>query len=314
MSRFNQLLTLCFPLLALVAGFVGYSHAEAFSFVLPHLKLALGLIMFGMGATLKSEDFERVLRRPREIAIGTAAQYLIMPLTAWGLARGLGFSPEIAVGFLLLGACPGGTASNVIAYLARADVALSVSLTTVSTMLAPLLTPLIVWALAGQWMSIEVGGLFLSIAQIVLLPVMLGIIAQRYLTVVMRWLLPVLPLFSIAVIVCVVGAVIGKSADRIATTGALVMLGVVLHNGMGLLLGYGAGRLNRMSVNARRTLAIEVGMQNSGLAAALAAVHFAPEAAIPAALFSAWHNLTGPALAAFWATRRPPTATLKKEL
>jgi BASS family bile acid:Na+ symporter len=304
MERLTRLLTLCFPLLALAAGGLGYLQPESFAFVLPHVKLALGLIMFGMGATLRPEDFREVARRPREVVVGIVAQFSVMPLLAWVIARALGFSPEVSVGFLLLGACPGGTASNVIAYLARADVALSVSLTTVSTILAPVLTPLIVWALAGRWMPIEVGPLFLSIAQIVLLPVVLGVLAQRWAAPLIRWLLPILPLFSIVVIVAVVGAVIGKSAELIAQVAFWVLLGVALHNGLGLLLGHAAGRFANMPEKSRRTLAIEVGMQNSGLAAALAIAHFSPQAAVPAALFSAWHNLTGPALAAWWSRKR----------
>ncbi|MDP0499321.1 MAG: bile acid:sodium symporter family protein [Verrucomicrobiota bacterium JB022] len=303
-QRLSTFLTLSFPLWALLFAVIGYNQPTAFAFVLPHLSLALGLIMFGMGATLTVEDLRRVAQRPREVALGVAAQFTIMPLLAYGIARGLGFEPDLAIGFLLLGCCPGGTASNVIAYLARADVALSVSMTTVATLCAPLLTPLIIWALGGHWMQIDGGALFLSIVQIVVAPVALGLLARRFAAPLMARLTLVLPLFSVAIIVLVVGAVVGKAADAIHAVGLLVLLGVALHNGLGLAFGYLTGRLGKLGPAQRRALAIEVGMQNSGLATALAVAHFSPAAAVPAALFSAWHNLSGPALAAWW-SRRP---------
>ncbi len=306
LARLVRFFSLSFPLWALLAGVIGFLRPETFAFVLPHIKLALGLIMFGMGATLTTDDLRRVVQKPRAVGIGVAGQFLIMPLLALGIAKTFGFGPGLAIGFILLGACPGGTSSNVIAYLARADVALSVTMTTASTLLAPLLTPAIVWLLAGAWMQVDIVGLFWSITQIVLLPVALGVLARKYAGALLDKVNAVLPLFSIAVIVLIVGAVIGKSSDTIAAIALAVVGGVALHNGLGLALGYGLGKATRLPITQRRTLSIEVGMQNSGLAAALAVAHFLPEypeAAVPAALFSAWHNLTGPALAAYWSRK-----------
>lgn len=352
LRKISAVASVTFAFWALAAALVGYDEPQTFQFVLPYIKLGLGVIMFGMGATLKPEDFLRVFSRPKEVLIGVGAQFLIMPLLAWLLVKAFSFGPELAVGFLLLGACPGGTASNVMAYLAKADVALSVTMTSVTTFMAPLITPAIVWLLAGREMDVQFWSLFLSILQIVFIPLLLGLVVnwnglQRliprgHLTatilvglgilslavavgmghdvtgktlLVFSVLLAlcfgygterftgILPLLSIATIVLIVGAVVGKSAPTLHQTGMLVIAGVCLHNGFGLFFGYGLAGLFRLAVSQRRTIAIEVGMQNSGLAAALAVAHFSPEAAVPAALFSVWHNLSGPVVASIWSRK-----------
>jgi len=282
--------------------FAGWSlwNPETFLWVLPNIKWMLSVIMFGMGMTLSTSDFERVFQRPRDVFAGAAAQFLIMPLLAYGLARALRLSDELAVGLILLGCCPGGTASNVITFLAHGDVALSVSMTTVSTLLAPLLTPLLMFLLAGRWMHIDTAALFLSIVQIVLLPVLLGTAANHFFGQKLKKVQPLLPVISIVTILLIVGAVIGKDADPLLHMAPVVMTAVILHNGGGLLLGWSSGMALKTGTPQKRALAIEVGMQNSGLAVALAIAHFSPEAALPAALFSVWHNISGPALATFW--------------
>ncbi|MBU3057855.1 bile acid:sodium symporter family protein [Pseudomonas indica] len=260
----------------------------------------LGLIMFGMGLTLKTKDFREVVRRPLWVLLGVAAQFLIMPGLAWLLCQVLGLPPEIAVGVILVGCCPGGTASNVITWFSRGDVALSVSITAVTTLLAPLVTPALIWLLASAWLPVKFGALFMSILQIVLLPIVLGLIAQRLLGKRVHHVVDVLPLVSVVSIVIIVAAVVAASQAKIAESGLLIMAVVVLHNSLGLGLGYLIGHLFGLPLAQRKTLSIEVGMQNSGLGAALASAHFSPLAAVPSALFSVWHNLSGALLATIY--------------
>ncbi|BAP80282.1 bile acid transporter family protein [Pseudomonas sp. MT-1] len=257
----------------------------------------LGLIMFGMGLTLKAADFAEVARRPLWVALGVGAQFLIMPALAWGLCTLLGLPAEIAVGVILVGCCPGGTASNVIAWFSRGDVALSVAITAVTTLLAPLVTPALIWLLASAWLPVNFGALFMSIVQIVLLPIVLGLIARRLLGDRVHQVVDILPLVSVVSIVIIVAAVVAASQAKIAESGLLIMAVVVLHNSLGLGIGYLVGRLFGLPLAQRKTLSIEVGMQNSGLGAALASAHFSPLAAVPSALFSVWHNLSGALLA-----------------
>ena len=237
---------------------------------------------------------------PLRVLIGVLAQFLIMPGLAWLLCQVLRLPPEVAVGVILVGCCPGGTASNVMTWFARGDLALSVAITAVTTLLAPLVTPALIWLLASAWLPVQFGALFMSILQVVLLPIALGLIAQRLLGVRVRHLVEVLPLVSVVSIVIIVAAVVAASQAKIAESGLLIMAVVVLHNGLGLALGYLAGKLFGMPLAQRKTLSIEVGMQNSGLGAALASAHFSPLAAVPSALFSVWHNLSGSLLAALF--------------
>lgn len=260
----------------------------------------LGLIMFGMGLTLKPEDFREVARRPVAVLIGVLAQFIIMPGTAWLLCQVFSLPPEVAVGVILVGCCPGGTASNVITWFARGDLALSVAITSVTTLLAPLVTPALIWLLASEWLPVSFSAMFVSILKMVLLPIILGLVAQRLLGERVKTAVDVLPLISVVSIVAIVAAVVAASQAKIAESGLLIMAVVVLHNGIGLALGYLAGRLFGMPLAQRKTLSIEVGMQNSGLGAALASAHFSPLAAVPSALFSVWHNLSGPLLATLY--------------
>lgn len=285
--------------------------ASAVAFFVPPLAvlteyttLLLGIIMFGMGLTLTGSDFARVFRRPAGVALGVAGQFTIMPLVAFVLALALRLPPELAAGVILLGCCPGGTASNVITYLARGDVSLSVSMTAVSTVLAPLLTPLLMLLLAGSWLPVDAGGLFISIVQIVLLPVAAGVAVNTFFGGAVRRVRPALPLMSVAGIIVIVAGIVAASADSLLTVGPLVLLVVVLHNLAGYALGYGVGSALGIAPSQRRAMVVEVGMQNSGLAAALATTFFGPVAALPGAVFSVWHNISGPALATFW-SRRP---------
>lgn len=294
-----------FALLVLAGGIVGLAAPEQASLVAPHISLLLGVIMFGMGLTMRPVDFAIVAKHPKAVVLGVLAQYTVMPLLGWGIAHALGLPPLLVVGMVLVGSSPGGTASNVIVYLSRGDVALSVAMTSISTLLAPVLTPLLVLGLAGSALPVPAGDLFVSILQVVLVPVLAGLLLRMAARRFVERILPVLPLVSVVGIVVVVAGVVGANADAVLSTGLLVALAVVLHNSLGLGLGYLVGAVLKLPETARRAVGVEVGMQNSGLAAALATAHFAPLAALPGALFSVWHNISGALVATYWA-RRPP--------
>ena len=265
----------------------------------------LGAVMFGMGLSLRGRDFALVLRRPRDVAVGVAAQFVCMPLLAWALSKALHLPPELALGVVLVGACPGGTASNVIAYLAKGDVALSVTMTACSTLLAPLATPAIVLLLAGKSIDVNAVAMFLSIVKIVIAPIVVGVAVNELLPRFAARIRRAMPAFSTIVVAVIVAGVVAAGVTRIREAAGIVALAVVLHNALGMALGWGVGRLFRMDAARRRTLAIEVGMQNSGLAVSLAAMHFAsmPLAAVPGALFSVWHNVSGALFANLCARR-----------
>ena len=261
----------------------------------------LGVIMFGMGLTLSPHDFRIVLSRPKDILIGCLAQFTVMPLLAWGLTWIFSLPKELALGVILVGCCPGGTASNVITYLAKGDLALSVGMTATSTLLAPILTPLLVWLMAGTMVDVDTLGMLQSIIYVVIAPIIIGLLCQRYLPQATKSVVPYLPAFSSIVIALVVGIIVSHNADRLLVGGLIVILVVMAHNLLGLSIGFLLGRLLRLPKPKCVAVSIEVGMQNSGLASSLAVLHFAayPLATIPGAIFSVWHNISG-ALAAKW--------------
>ena len=260
---------------------------------------ALAAVMLGMGLTLTHRDVLALRHGGRTLLLGVALQYVVMPLGAWGIAMFLGLPKLLALGVILVGACPGGTASNVVAYLARGDVALSVGMTTVSTLLSPLLTPLWIWILASTWLAIDPLPLLWTVTKIVLLPVVVGILLRRVWQPSPWFFEGVLPLVSMFIIAWIVGVIVGLNHGQRHVAG-LVVLAVVVHNALGLTLGYWGSRLRKLPLRHCRTVALEVGMQNSGLAVALAVAHFGPVAAVPGAVFSVWHNVTGPLLASIW--------------
>jgi len=256
--------------------------------------------MFGMGVTLTGEDFKRVVLRPQDVALGFLAQYGIMPFTGFALAKILGLEPLLAAGVVLVGSCPGGTASNVITYLARGDVALSVAMTSVSTFFSPILTPVLTYLFAGQWISVPVLDLFKSTAQIILMPVAFGLSVRSLLGDKVKDAIEILPMVSSAAIVFIVGVIVAANAEDIGNVGLKTGIAVVLHNALGLGLGFYVAKLVGMENSKARAVSIEVGMQNSGLGVALANAHFAPLAGLPSAIFSVWHNISGSALAWWW--------------
>jgi BASS family bile acid:Na+ symporter len=266
----------------------------------------LGLIMFGMGLTLKVEDFRVVLTHPKDVLMGCLAQFTIMPLLAWMLTKVFQLPAELAIGVILVGCCPGGTASNVITFLAKGDLALSVGMTAVSTVLAPLLTPLLTLLLAGEMVDVDTWGMLQSILYVVIAPILAGFLIQKYFPAFTRKAVPYLPAFSTLMITAVVAIVVSHNASKLLTGGLVVVLVVVLHNLGGLGTGYLLGRLLGMSEAKRRAISIEVGMQNSGLATSLAALHFAayPMATIPGAVFSVWHNISGALVARLFSAKK----------
>lgn len=290
-------------LFVLLIGVVGAVRPQTLTWVGPYVGWLLGVVMFGMGMTLTFQDFKRVLQRPWEVLLGVVAQFLIMPLAAWFLVWLFALPPELAIGVVLVGTCPGGTASNVISYLAKGDVALSVSMTMATTLLAPVVTPTLTWLLAGSWIEVSFTAMMISIAQMVLLPLLLGLTAHHFFERTVEKILPVMPVVSVVTIVLLVGGVVALGAESLLDVGLLMAAIVVLHNAFGLVLGYGMARLFRLDSKKARTVSIEVGMQNSGMAASLAVLYFSPAAAIPGAIFSVWHNISGSIVANYFARR-----------
>lgn len=297
--------TLLLPLWALLGSLLAFAHPEPLVGLKPWIVPLLGLVMFGMGVTLTAGQFREVLRRPRLVALGAALQFGIMPLAAWAIGHLMGLPAALLVGLVLVGASPGGTASNVICYLARGDLALSITLTTVSTLLAVVLTPLLTLLYVGERVPVPAGDMLVSILQVVLVPVALGVLVNRMAGQRIAGLQRLFPLVSVGAIVLIIAIIVALNRGSLAAMGPAAALAVVLHNGVGLASGYGLARLAGQDETRARTLAIEVGMQNSGLAVALAVKYFSTAAALPGAIFSVWHNLSGSALAAWW-SRRPP--------
>ncbi|MEV6263535.1 bile acid:sodium symporter family protein [Streptomyces sp. NPDC051784] len=292
-----------FPVLVLAAGVAGLVTPGTFDGWAESVPYLLGIVMFCMGLTMTPLDFRGVARRPWAVAIGLVAHYVIMPGLGWAIAHLLGLPPQLAAGLILVGCAPSGTASNVVTFLARGDVALSVSVATVSTLVAPLVTPPLTLLLAGAYLPVDAGSMITDILKTVLLPVLGGLVVRLLAGRLVDRVLGFMPWLSSLAIAAIVCAVVAGSAGTIKSAAVTVLVAVVLHNGLGLALGYGAGKLSGLGRPASRAMAFEVGMQNSGLAASLATAHFSPLAALPAAVFSVWHNISG-ALVAAWMSHR----------
>ncbi|MGW8311537.1 MAG: bile acid:sodium symporter family protein [Thiogranum sp.] len=293
-------LTRAFPLWALAFATLAWSRPELFTSHKPAIVPLLALVMFGMGLTLRADDFRRVLARPATVGLGVLLQYGCMPLFAWLIALSLKLDPLLLTGMVLVGTCPGGTASNVICYLAGGDVALSITLTAVSTLLSVVMTPLLCLLYIDTAVGVPAVAMLLSILKIVIAPVVAGILLNRWFHDRLEPLRHRFPLLSVAAIVWIIAIIVALNQPRFDDLGWLLVVAVMAHNTLGLLAGYAVARALGHDRRISRTLAIEVGMQNSGLAVALAIKFFAPAAALPGALFSVWHNLSGSLLAARW--------------
>ena len=259
----------------------------------------LMIVMFGMGLTLRLEDFKLVFTRPKDILIGCLSQFTIMPLLAFALGKIFGLETGLLAGVILVGTCPGGTSSNVITYLSKGDVALSVGMTSVNTLLAPVLTPAITYLLLRTSVHVDVLSMFLSIVKVVLVPIALGFIINKFFGKFTQKIVAILPAVSVIAICLIVAAVVSHNAQKILTTGTIVFVVVILHNLLGYACGFLLGKLLRLPVPKTKALSVEIGMQNSGLATSLAGTAF-PDlamATVPGAIFSVWHNISGAILA-----------------
>lgn len=292
-----------FAIWVLIIAALAFFIPGQFLWIGPYISILLGVIMFGMGMTLTLKDFGEVLKQPKSVLIGVLSQIIVMPLLAYALAKGLNLSAEIAIGVILVGSCPGGTASNVMIFLAKGNTALSVAVTSVSTLLAPILTPAIIYIFASEWLEVSASTMFMSVVNIVLLPIILGLIVQFFLKEQAKKSADVMPLVSVIAIVMIVAAVVAGSKEQIIQSGLLIFAVVILHNGLGYLFGFFIAKLFKLNYADQKAISIEVSMQNSGLGAALAAADFSPLAAVPSAIFSFWHNISGPLLATYWARK-----------
>ncbi|WP_020008776.1 bile acid:sodium symporter family protein [Salinicoccus albus] len=296
-GKLSQFVGNTFGIWVILFAVVSFMFPEGFMWIGGYINLLLGIIMFGMGLTLKLEDFKRVLKVPKTVLVTVLLQYTIMPLVALGLVFLFQLPPELAVGVILVGCTPGGTSSNVMTFLAKGNTALSVTATAVSTLLAPILTPALTLLLASAWLPVSFMDMFMTILQIVLVPIALGLVARYLLGDYVEKGIQVLPLVSVIGIVGVVAAVVSGNTEAIVQSGLLIFAVVILHNLLGYLIGFIMGRVLRFDLSDQKAVSIEVGMQNSGLAAALSAAHFSPLSAVPAALFSVWHNISGSLIA-----------------
>lgn len=262
----------------------------------------LMIVMFGMGLTIKPEDFAVVFLHPKDVLIGCVAQFTVMPILAYGLSRLFGLDPALTAGVVLVGTCPGGTSSNVITYFSKGDVPLSVGMTSVNTLLAPVLTPAITYFLLKTTVQVDVMSMFMSIVQVILIPIILGFVMNKLLGKFTQKLVTALPLVSTIAICLIVGAVVSHNAEKIFESGLLILIVVILHNTFGYICGFGVGKLFKMPLEKIKALSIEIGMQNSGLATSLAASSFPnlAMATVPGAVFSVWHNISGAILAAVY--------------
>lgn len=298
-SRVSSFLSRYIGIVIIIFSIFAFIYPSGFEWATNYTAWFLGIAMFGMGLTIKWDDFKNIFSHKRDVLLGCIAQYTIMPLSAWALAVLFNLGPDLAIGVILVGCCPGGTASNVITYIARGDVALSVGMTTVSTLIAPLMTPLLVVVLGGAWIQVPFFAMILSVVKIILIPVMLGIVLNKIFNQHIEKIKGVLPLISVIAIVMIIAGIVAKNTTKIISCGILVLVVVVIHNLCGLIVGFIIAKMAKLEYSKATAVAIEVAMQNSGLAVSLAMINFAtnPLATLPGAIFSVWHNISGSILA-----------------
>lgn len=294
-AKISSFLTRFIGVVIIIFSVFSFFVPSAFAWTTNYTSVFLGVAMFGMGLTIKMGDFQVVFSHPKEIILGCICQYTIMPLCAWGLAVLLHLDPDLALGVILVGCCPGGTASNVITYIAGGDVPLSVGMTIVSTLIAPLMTPFLVYVLAGAWVEVSFVAMVISVVKVILIPVLLGILIRSLFGKQIQKISDVLPLISVVSIVMIISGIVANNNEKIVSCGLLVLGVVMLHNLCGLGIGLVLANVFHVEYNKATAIAIEVGMQNSGLAVSLATANFAanPLATLPGAIFSVWHNISG---------------------
>ncbi|MGN0158402.1 MAG: bile acid:sodium symporter family protein [Brotaphodocola sp.] len=303
----SSLLTKYIGVIIIFFSILSFFWQDGFAWTTKYTSIFLGVAMFGMGLTIKSGDFQVVFSRPKEVIIGCIAQYTVMPLVAWILAVVFHLPEDLVIGVILVGCCPGGTASNVITYIAGGDVALSVGMTIVSTLAAPIMTPMLVYVLAGAWVEVSFWAMVLSVVKVILVPVLFGVLIRSLFGRQIQKISEMLPIISVVSIVMIISGIVANNAEKIVSCGVLVLCVVALHNLFGMGLGLMAAKLLKVEYSRATAIAIEVGMQNSGLAVSLATANFAanPLATLPGAIFSVWHNISG---SVFAGIRRRRTA------
>ncbi|MBM4761220.1 bile acid:sodium symporter family protein [Bacillus sp. B15-48] len=305
MNQISQLANKYFSVISVLFAIAAFVWHENFVWLGSYITTLLMIVMFGVGMTLKPVDFKLVISKPKPVIIGVLAQFTIMPLLAFGIAVLFKLPPELAAGIILVGCVPGGTSSNVMVYLAKGNTALSIAMTSLSTLLAPILTPTLLYLLAGQWMPVDPIGMFVSIIKVIILPIALGLFIQKLAPQVVEKGGALLPLISVIAIALVCAAVVSGNRDNIAASGLIIFVTVLIHNYSGLFVGYMVGVLLKLDAETRRALSIEVGIQNAGLGVSLAKVHFAasPLTALPGAVAVTLHVINGSILASYWARK-----------
>lgn len=303
LEKLAQFICRNMTLWVVLISIIAFYNPAPFKPIGKYISYMLGIIMLGMGLTMSVEDFRLVLTRPKDVFYGVFFRYLIMPLVGFGVAKMLGLSPALAAGMVLLGACPSGTGSNVMTYIAKGDTALSVTVSSVNTILAPVLTTYIFSWLAGAMIPIDIGALLLDIVKIVLIPVGVGVGLHAVAPRLVDKLTKVVPAVSVIFIIAIMSSVVALNAAKMATMALVLCLAVAIHNIAGLSLGFYAGRMVGMSEKKSRAVTFEIGMENSGLAVALALAHLDPMAALPAAVMTVWEYMTGSMLASYWGNK-----------
>lgn len=304
-DKISNLVSKNMTILIVLIGVYSFFVPTTFSWVQPKMGNILSIMMFGVGMTISIEQFKFVLERPKDIFIGAIGQYTIMPIIAFSLSRILNLSPELTLGLILVGCCPGGISSNIMTFISKGDVALSVSLTTVSTLLAPIATPIITLLLANSQIEISIYAMFISIIKTVILPIILAIVCSKIIPKISEVMIKVLPLLSSILLMLLVSGSISASIDSIKTSGLLVLIAVMIHHTIGLMLGYFLGYKSGFSEEKRRAVCLEVGMQNSGLAITLGFAHFSPVVAMVGALSGPFQTVISAILGNYWSSKNP---------
>lgn len=309
LARFNRLFPLWALLISLLAFFLNAPFAALSTAIVP----LLATVMFMMGLTLTKADIERIVKDPKPILVGVILQFVLMPVLALTFSKMFQLSNQLTIGMVLVGSCAGGTASNVVCYLAKGDVALSISMTMVSTLVGVIATPLLCAFYLSETVSVDRLALLFSLVQIVFIPVVLGFACKFFLNDLANRVETLIPTLSVLLILLIIAIVVALNADRLLDVGLITLIAVILHNLSGLAGGYTISRLIGLDIKQSQTVAIEVGMQNSGLGVALATEFFSATAALPGALFSVWHNISGSLLASVWSNKRTSLEYLLKD-
>ena len=303
LNKTSEFISKYMALIILIIAFCSLFFPNCFLFIkTSYINYLLMLIMFGMGLTLKSKDFVLVLSHPKEVILGSITQYIAMPSIALLLCYLFNLDSALTAGVILVGTCPGGTASNVITYLSKGDIALSICMTSVNTLLAPIFTPLITYLFLKTTVETDITSMFIGILNVILVPIILGIIVNRFFENLTQKVVKILPAISVIAISIIVASVISHNSAKIFSAGIIILAVVILHNILGYLAGFCMAKLLKLNIEKTKAFSIEIGMQNSGLAASLANTAFPamPEAAVPGALFSVWHNISGAILVAIY--------------